>query len=140
MIPQQTVTFGIGTDIAIVDAHRTLYGTLCPRVLVVEDNALLAIELERLLDEVDCEVCTIVNTAPAALVAAAIHQPDLVLLDLCGSDAQQIAAQIHRDPHALPGGYAEAVRIDALQESSEAGVVRLAYRGWKPTLSVVPTV
>jgi DNA-binding NarL/FixJ family response regulator len=97
MIPQQTVTFGIGTDIAIVDAHRTLHGTLCPRVLVVEGNALLAIELERLLDELDCEVCTIVNTAPAALVAAAIHQPDLVLLDLCGSDAQQIAAQIHRD-------------------------------------------
>jgi PleD family two-component response regulator len=97
MIPQQTVTFGIGTDIAIVDAHRTLhgtlYGTLCPRVLVVEDDALLAIELERLLDELNCEVCTIVNSAPAALVAAAIHQPDLVLLDLCGSNAQQI----HRD-------------------------------------------
>ena len=93
MIPRQTVTFGIGTDIAIVDAHRTLQGTLCPRVLVVEDDALLAIELERLLDELDCEVCTIVKTAPAAL----IHQPDLVLLDLGGSDAQEIAAQIHRD-------------------------------------------
>src|SRR3954453_16395231 len=97
MIPQQTVTFGIGTDIAIVDAHRTLYGTLCPRVLMVEDDALLAIELERLLDELDCEVCTIVSTAPAALMAAAIHQPDLVLLDLCGNGAHEIAAQIHRN-------------------------------------------
>jgi hypothetical protein len=97
MIPQQTVTFGIETDIAIVDAHRTLHGTPCLRVLVVEDDAVLAIELERLLDELDCEVCTIVNAAPAALVAAAIHQPDLVLLDLCGSDAQETAARLYRD-------------------------------------------
>jgi hypothetical protein len=101
MIPQQTVTFGIGSDIAIVDTQRILPGTLYPRVLLVEDDALLAIELECLLDELDCEVCTIVNTAPAALVAAAIHQPDLVLLDLCGSDAHEIAVQIHRD-FAIP--------------------------------------
>jgi hypothetical protein len=97
MSPQQVAAFGIGAaDRTIADAQRTPHGTLCPRVLVVEDDAWLAIELERLLDELDCEICTIVNSAPAALVAAAVHQPDLVLLDL-GGGAQAVAAQIHRD-------------------------------------------
>ena len=73
MISQQTVTFGVGTDIAIVDAHHILHGTLCPRVLVVEDDALLAIELERLLDELDCEVCTIVSTCAAATPRRSPH-------------------------------------------------------------------
>src|SRR4051794_16749577 len=86
MSPQQAVTRNPGTaDTAVADAHRSLPRTLYPRVLVVEDDAWLAIELERLLDELDCEVCTIVNNAPVALVAAAVHQPDLVLLDLRAS-------------------------------------------------------
>src|SRR3954470_20486840 len=98
MSPQQAVALELGAaDTAIADACRPPPRTLCPRVLVIEDDAWQAIELERLLDELDCEVCTIVNTAPAALVAAAIHQPDLVLLDLCGSDAQETAARIYRD-------------------------------------------
>ena len=98
MSPQQAVALELGAaDAAIADARRTPPRTLCPRVLVVEDDAWLAIELERLLDELDCEVCTIVNSAPVALVAAAVHQPDLVLLDRGGSGAQAIATQIHHD-------------------------------------------
>jgi DNA-binding NarL/FixJ family response regulator len=85
MSMRQALVSGIGTaDAAMADAPlRNKRGTLCPRVLVVEDDAWLAIELERLLDELGCEVCTIVNSAPAAIVAAAVHQPDFVLLDLC---------------------------------------------------------
>jgi CheY-like chemotaxis protein len=99
MITQRALTSAIGTPAA--DAPlRNNHGTLCPCVLVAEDDAWLAIELERLLDELGCEVCTIVNTAPAAAVAAAVHKPDFVLLDLCLSGrrgAQATAAQIHRD-------------------------------------------
>jgi|SRR4051812_15903552 hypothetical protein len=98
MSPQQAVALELGAaDTAIADACRPPPRTLCPRVLVIEDDAWQAIELERLLDDLDCEVCTIVNSAPAALVAAAVHQPDLVLLDLGGSGAQAIATQIHHD-------------------------------------------
>ena len=103
---RKALVSGIGTaDAAMADAPlRNNRGTLCPRVLVVEDDAWLAIELERLLDELGCEVCTIVNSAPAAVVAAAVHQPDFVLLDLCRNGphgAQAVAAQIHRD-FAIP--------------------------------------
>jgi len=98
MSPQQAVARDPGTaDTVVADTRRSPPRTLYPRVLVVEDDAWLAIELERLLDELDCEVCTIVNNAPVALVAAAVHQPDLVLLDLSGSGAQEIAKQIHHD-------------------------------------------
>jgi hypothetical protein len=89
-------------DTVVVDAgDRTLQRTPCRRVLVLEDDAWLAIELERLLEELGCEVCTIVNTAPAAIVAAAIHQPDFVLLDLRCSGAREAASQICCD-HAIP--------------------------------------
>jgi CheY-like chemotaxis protein len=109
MSMRQALVSGIGTaDAAMADAPlRNKRGTLCPRVLVVEDDAWLAIELERLLDELGCEVCTIVNSAPAAIVAAAVHQPDFVLLDLCRGGprgAQAVAAQIHRD-FAIPTLY-----------------------------------
>jgi hypothetical protein len=65
MSMRQALVSGIGTaDAAMADAPlRNKRGTLCPRVLVVEDDAWLAIELERLLDELGCEVCTIVNYA-----------------------------------------------------------------------------
>ena len=102
MSPQQAGALELGiADTAIADARHILSRKLCLRVLVVADDAWLAIELERLLDELDCEVCTIVNSAQAALVAAAVHQPDLVLLDLGGSNAQAIATQIHHD-FAIP--------------------------------------
>jgi CheY-like chemotaxis protein len=98
MSPQQAVARDPGTaDTVVADTRRSPPRTLYPRVLVVEDDAWLAIELERLLDELDCEVCTVVNNAPVALVAAAVHQPDLVLLDLSGSSAQEITKQIHHD-------------------------------------------
>ena len=98
MSPQQALALEPGAvDTALTDACHLPPRKLCPRVLVVEDDAWLAIELERLLDELDCEVCTIVNSAPVALAAAAVHQPDLVLLDLGGSGAQEIARQIQCD-------------------------------------------
>jgi len=103
MFTQQAKTSGKRT--ADADApFRNDRRSLCCRVLVVEDNAWLAVELERMLDELDCEVCTIVNTAPAAIEAAALHQPDFVLLDLCRSGPhglQAIAAQISRE-FAIP--------------------------------------
>jgi hypothetical protein len=84
MSPQPALARDPGTaDTAVADARRSLPRTLYPRVLVVEDDAWLAIELERLLDELDCEVCTIVNNAPVALVAAAVHHHDLAIPTLC---------------------------------------------------------
>lgn len=72
----------------------------CPRVLVAEDDAWLAIELEQLLDELGYDVCTMVNSGTAAVMAAGVHRPDLVLIDLCGSGpygAKSVAGRIRRE-------------------------------------------
>jgi len=67
---------------------------------VVEDDAWLAIELEQLLDELGYDICTMVNSGAAAIMAAGVHRPDFVLIDLCGSglySAKSVAGRIRRD-------------------------------------------
>jgi CheY-like chemotaxis protein len=51
------------------------------RVLVVEDEPVLAISLQQFVESLGHEVCQVVNTAEEATFAAAIHRPDLVFMD-----------------------------------------------------------
>lgn len=52
------------------------------RVLIVEDEPVVRMHLRKLLEELDYEVVAGVDTADAAVAAAAEHQPDLVLMDI----------------------------------------------------------
>jgi len=112
MITQQSLASRFGTaDVATKEAPVTSRSTNrglrsraaaspCPRVLVVEDDAWLAIDLEQLLSELGYDICTIVNSGAAAFMAAGVHRPDLVLIDLCGSgpySAKSVAGRIRRD-------------------------------------------
>jgi DNA-binding NarL/FixJ family response regulator len=52
------------------------------RVLIVEDEALVADYLEALVLSFGYEVCAIVASAPEAVENAAIHKPDVALMDI----------------------------------------------------------
>lgn len=51
------------------------------RVLVVEDEPVLAMSLQQLVESLGHQVCQVVNTAEEATFAAAIHRPDIVFMD-----------------------------------------------------------
>ncbi len=52
------------------------------RALIVEDEFLIAIDLEELMKGLGIEVCGVVSNAKSAMAAAMSHQPDVVLMDV----------------------------------------------------------
>ena len=52
------------------------------RVLIIEDEPLIVLDLKAILTELDCEVCAVAGTADEAMTAARRDQPDLILADI----------------------------------------------------------
>lgn len=74
------------------------------KLLVVEDEPLIAAQLEAILQDLGYSVCDVVDNGLDCMTAIAKHHPDLVLLDINLGDAQdgvEIAARI-RDAHGTP--------------------------------------
>jgi CheY-like chemotaxis protein len=85
------------------------------RVLVIEDNALIAMLYAELLAELGHIVCAIEATEADAVAAAACHKPDLMIVDAGLRDGSGIAAvtEILRSgfvPHLFVTGNAKAVQ------------------------------
>ena len=71
-----------------------------PRILIVEDERLISLDLSRRLPKLGYEVCAIVPTGEEAVAKAAELLPDLVLMDIClrgEMDGIQAAEIIKRD-------------------------------------------
>ena len=69
------------------------------RILVVEDEAVVALAIRTTLEEIGYEITAIVDTGEAAIAEIATHRPDLVLMDiqLAGSmDGIETATEIRR--------------------------------------------
>jgi len=80
------------------------------RVLVVEDEFIVALELREVLEAMGHEVCRAVSSGEQAVDAARIDQPDVVLMDvnIRGSmggveAAAQIRARLHTQVVLLTG-------------------------------------
>ena len=72
-----------GSALTAAPRPRGLQGGVTPlRILVVEDEAVTALDLEDVLLSLGHEVVGTVDTGPAAVAAAARHRPDLVLMDI----------------------------------------------------------
>lgn len=80
------------------------------RILVVEDEALVLMELEDMLQEIGCEIVGQVSTVAAALAAIEENELDGVLLDmnLRGEHILPVAEKLlaRRVPFLLVTGYA----------------------------------
>ena len=76
---------------------RNSNSTVSLRVLIVEDDPLIALFLELLPQELGHEVVGAANRGSTAIEAAREHRPDLVLVDMRlagGRDGAEIAAEI----------------------------------------------
>ena len=72
--------------------------SLSLRVLIVEDEAMVAFALEAALVCLGYEVCDIVSTEAEAVAAAKLHRPDIITLDvqLRAGDGIAAAERIRR--------------------------------------------
>lgn len=52
------------------------------RVLIIEDEPLIVLDLKSILKDLGHEVCAVAETAEEAIEAAARHRPDLILADI----------------------------------------------------------
>lgn len=80
------------------------------KILIVEDEALIALNIERQLGSLGHEVCGVVASGEEALDQAATLKPDLVLMDihLAGAMEGIEAAALIRERFAIPSVYLTA--------------------------------
>jgi len=52
------------------------------KLLIVEDEPIVALDLKQEVEQLGCEVIGVAESADEALVAAGVHRPDLVLMDV----------------------------------------------------------
>ena len=98
------------------------------RILVVEDQALTALDLEEHLIGLGHYVVDVVDTAPAAVAAAEKHRPDLVFMDIRlagGTDGVEAAAEI-RHRLSIPSIFLTAHSDEATRARGEA-VLPIAF-------------
>jgi len=97
-------------------------GARPPRVLVVEDELLIAMDLQRMLRESGYDVVGIAATAELALGLAAAERPDLVLMDIrIRGDVDGIAtARVLQHRFRVPVIYVTAYADDATIERAKA--------------------
>jgi CheY-like chemotaxis protein len=69
-------------EAALAESERGGGATTTQRVLVVEDESLVAVEMEHWLLEAGHEVVGVVNNANAAINVAKKMQPDLIVMDI----------------------------------------------------------
>ena len=94
--------------------------TTQPRILIVEDEAIIAADLQRRLGRLGCEVVGMAASGEDAIRLAAVLKPELVLMDinLQGELDGTQAARHLRDKMQLPVVY--------LTASSDATIVKRA--------------
>jgi CheY-like chemotaxis protein len=99
------------------------------RVLVIEDNALIALLLSELLAGMGHDVCATAATESEAVVAATRYRPDLMIVDAGlgrGSGVSAVEEILRTGPlaHIFISGDAETVRV----RKPDAVVVRKPFR------------
>ncbi|MBN9414147.1 MAG: response regulator [Candidatus Eremiobacteraeota bacterium] len=100
-----------------------------PKILVVEDEALVAADLEDRLTDLGYHVCGHSDNYAGALEQAELYTPDLVLLDIClqgSQDGIQVAGELRqrsRTPFIFLTAYADAPTLMRASQMRPAGYV-----------------
>jgi CheY-like chemotaxis protein len=102
-------------------------------ILIVEDERLVAKDLERRLIRMDCTVAAIAATGPEAIHQALAHRPDLVLMDIrLQGDMDGITAAAFIRTHLnIPvvylSAYVDEMTLERAQGTSPAAFLRKPF-------------
>lgn len=100
-----------------------------PKILVVEDEALIAAELEDRLQDLGYHVCGQSDNYSGALEQIEVYRPDLVLLDICLrglKDGIQVASELRQrgaTPFIYLTAYADSSTLMRASQTRPAGYV-----------------
>jgi len=85
------------------------------KILIVEDEPIVALDLQQELEQFGCEVIALAQSADEALIAVEEFQPDLALMDLhiIGSMDGIQTARLLRDAYQVPSIFLTAYSDDA---------------------------
>jgi CheY-like chemotaxis protein len=85
------------------------------KILIVEDEPIVALDLQQELEQFGCEVIALAQSADEALIAVEESQPDLALMDLhiIGSMDGIQTARLLRDAYQVPFDFLTAYSDDA---------------------------
>ena len=82
-VPRRSATgYGLILPSNLESARRTGDSKEKPRVLIVEDDAMIAWDMSLSLEAAGFQVCGIVSNGAAALERASVSVPDVVLMDV----------------------------------------------------------
>ncbi len=99
------------------------------RILIVEDEGLVAMDLQSRLQRLGYTVVDIVDTAARAVAVATAQRPDLTLMDIHlagGSDGIAAAVEIHAQlglPIVFLTAYADAATLDRAAAAAPFGYI-----------------
>ena len=88
-----------------------------PKILVVEDESIIAMDLKVTLSKLGYEVTSIVNNALAAIQKAEQDKPDLILMDIMLGDGIEAAKRISYN-HSTPIIYVTALRDEGTMKKA----------------------
>jgi len=93
-------------------------GKMTGKVLIVEDEPIVALDLQQELEQFGCEVVCLAQSADEALMAVEESQPDLALMDLhiVGSLDGIQTARLLRDAYQVPSIFLTAYSDDVTIE------------------------
>ena len=99
------------------------------RIIVVEDEPLIAEDLRAHLEELGYTVCAVCDNALDAMSELITHKPDLLLLDINlgdGADGVQLAAKVntkHPTPFIFVTSHADGATLERVKEVRPAGFI-----------------
>jgi CheY-like chemotaxis protein len=99
------------------------------RILIVEDDAVVALSLVNMVQEMDCQVCGLASTGPRGVALADYHRPDVVLCDVRlgkGTNGLQAARQM-RSELKLDVVLISGVNPDETGEARDLQLVRKPF-------------
>jgi CheY-like chemotaxis protein len=104
------------------------------KILVVEDEALVALGVSSLLEEMGHDVCGVASSVREALELSRAHTPDLVLMDVNlqeggnGIDAAHQLRQFERRPTVLfLTSYIDSDTRRRMEETQPFGIVQKPF-------------
>ncbi len=97
---------------------------MCPRILIVEDDSIVALDLKNIFEGLRYEVVGVANAAEEAIVAVTEKRPNLVLMDVVlkgNRDGISLAGEM-KDRFELPVIYLTAhSNIETMERAKATG-------------------